>query len=217
MKVARNARRNMNKLQPLHIPCMSQGHENCAGNVGELWCWVYVWLDKIVAAHILANHKTQSHGIARSIDTAVQTVQFLPWQFLIGSQVIYCKSFAFHDINNAVISKKMPCKSTNRWHLIDRYNEGRTLLLLNGWTQSYCVAKQMKPLFISLEFTKSNLKFCEIFTLATIKEFKRLIKKMAPLWMKTSFLQPTFDRTLNQRQDQPSWCASQSVTFLAKF
>ena len=43
----------------------------------------------------------------------------------------------------------------------------------------------MKPLFISLEFTKSNLKFGEFFTLATIKEFKRLIERMAPLWMKT--------------------------------
>ena len=43
------------------------------------------------------------------------------------------------------------------------------------------------------------------------------MKTMAPLWMKTSFLQPTFERKLNQRQDQPSWCASQSVTFLAKF
>ena len=42
MKVARNARRNMNKLKPLLIPCMCQGRENCAGNVGELWCWVYV-------------------------------------------------------------------------------------------------------------------------------------------------------------------------------
>ena len=105
-----------------------------------------------------------------------------------------------------------------------RLNEGRTLLPLNGWTQSYCVAKQMKPLgqnyvvlFISLEFTKSNLKFCAFFTFATIKEFKRLIKRMASLWMKTSFLQATLEQKLNPRQDQPSWCASPSVTFLAKF
>ena len=39
---------------------------------------------------------------------------------------------------------------------------------------------------------------------------------MAPLWM-ISFLQPTFERKLNPRQDQPSWCASPSLTFLAKF